>query len=234
MGGVLVFIIICNIPILLRLRGVMGRLAFNDDASALVGRFGRYPSERITGVVQFAQQQYTTTTVRETAHHADGTYAGTSTYSVTNKYNSFRLRDSAGRLHDINLVNFGIYANDGDLVTVARVTKRGRLVYLVAINHTVDGQPAYINDHELFRIQGPRQGLLVCWIILSCFSVLGVVISPIALLGPAPSGAYVYYQRRQRQQFIRNGIDPLRAVANDQIRAIESEKGSAWSGMTAR
>src|SRR3954462_2142277 len=108
---------------MLRVRRVMVPLRFNDDATSLAGRFSFLTTRRVTGkVVSSGQETVVSSIPTATTDQHGNTFLGQRIKSDT--YKSIRLEDREGHIREVNLKNNNIFANPGDLITVAQAKRR--------------------------------------------------------------------------------------------------------------
>jgi hypothetical protein len=76
------------------------------------------------------------------------------------------------------------------------------------LDHTTN--QSYFNDVDLLKISSPRRGFLAFWMIVSCFTIVGI---PLVFI-------YVIVQKTQHKRFTGRGMAPLWKSAGVQAAAI--------------
>jgi len=194
----LIFLVVLfNIPMLLRVLRTFSPLAIDRGASRFTGRYSGWRVSTFTGKVA-AANAYTTTTTTTT--YQQSAYSHIPDQQVTTRtdvHQSILLVDAAGRQSSFKLVNFGAQIFGGQVVTVCWADRGRKQWTFATLNHSTRRQA--IPGSVLNKIAMPRHGLMIFWIFVSCFTIVGI---PVA-------GAFALLNRRQLRRFGQSGVQPL-------------------------
>ena len=177
--------------------------SFRDDSP-----FRRWRLTHVTGTV------LASSTVPVT-YGSGGVYGGSASGNVTGTvhmhtdvHETMRVRTPDGAHTDVEVVNYGVTAQAGDVVSVWNACKGGRQFTIAALNHTTRAQ--MVNQQDIFSILQPNQTLFVLYVVFSAlpvvfFGVFGGAGLPI-LLGLVLLALYVRGQKRVRRNYSQSGM----------------------------
>lgn len=201
-AALILLAIILNIPMCLRALRAMSPLAIDPTVTRFTGRHHGWHVATVTGRVDSSQTRNVTYGSYQLQHlAASDTVIGTTSFH-TDSYDQFVLIDGTGRPHPVSALNFYAVVRRGDVVTVAWARRGGKNILFTVLNHTTN--TAHYNDVWLNTIGSPRHVLLVFWIFVSVFTVIGVI----------PTVTYVVAMKGQLRRFKSSGVRPLVGMAN--------------------
>lgn len=190
--------LLINIPLITRVVAFMRPLQVSADGTSFCGRYRHWELSCITGRV-LASNTITRT--------VGGVRSDHSYYVATSVHDTIRLQTVDGNQRDVQLFNYNVSAQSGDVITVWYANRGNKWVTVAVLNHTTRQQN--LNDGDLFTILEPRNIVpLILPIIVTSFFVVfgGFAFLPVwAVL----LGLYLWGQKRIRRSFAETDISSL-------------------------
>jgi hypothetical protein len=187
--------LLINIPLITRVVAFMRPLQVSADGTSFCGRYRHWKLSCVTGRVLGSN----TTTRTVSGVRSDHSY-----YMATSVHDTIRLQTTDGSQRDVQLFNYNVSAQSGDVITVWYANRGNKWVTVAVLNHTTRQQS--LNDVDLFTILDPRNVVaLIVPIILTSFYVVfgGFIFLPVwAVL----LGLYLWGQKRIRRSFAQTDI----------------------------
>ncbi|MGA7206946.1 MAG: hypothetical protein WBX27_20225 [Specibacter sp.] len=211
--SLLTLYILCLLPLVLRVVASYRPLAVSDDTSHLKGRYRRWSVSRATGRVLASSSQantYGQGNISGSVYQGTGTVTGSS-YTRTDFRETMRLRLSDGRQIDAGVVNYGVAAQPGDVLSVWYAARGHHATPFAVLNHTTNQSAT--NDKDLHRIQDPHQKIFALYHVafLGFISIFLSILTfgiPVILWGLLLI-LYFLGQRMVRNRFRKSGMGPL-------------------------
>lgn len=200
-------------------------LKANEDATRLAGWYRGWQLTHVTGRVLGANAH----TVTSGSSSVYGSTAGSgSVYGsgriITNLHEALRLQRSDGTQTTVNLVNYNVTAQPGDVISVWGVQKRSKAHTIAVLNLSVTPETQAINRQDVFRILQPHQIFFVVWLVLAAPCViLASVFASSALplvFWLSCLALYTVGQYLARKRFERKGIVPIWRRGRDEARLL--------------
>src|SRR5215472_11741006 len=157
--GMTFFSVVILLPLIWRVIAIRRPLKVATGGMSFESPYRRWKLTHVTGTV------LASSTVPVT-YGSGGIYGGSASGNVTGTmriytdvHETMRLRTSDGTETDVEVVNYGVTAQAGDVVSVWNAHKGVRQFTVAALNHTTRSQ--MLNQQDIFSILQPRQTLFV-------------------------------------------------------------------------
>jgi hypothetical protein len=212
MDAFVVVVLLLNIPISIRaVSALVNPLKVDPSGTRFLGRYRRWEIRTFTGTVAGANT-YTTTSTRTTYTENQYTTTGYDkhVYVSNSVHNSLLLVDAAGQQHSFTVTDFGVEAWGDQIVSGCWAVKGKKSILFAVLNHSTRRQFTK-RWHCIDRIAVPRIGLATLWVIVSAFTIIGII----------PALAWAVALRMQLRRFINHGIDPLWASTGAAAAALQ-------------
>jgi hypothetical protein len=215
------------LPLILWVVAIWRPLTVTPDATSFVGR-SRWKLTHVTGTV------LASTAVART-HGSGGVYGSAASGTVTGSarvttdvHETLRLQTSPTTQTDVEVVNYSVTAQPGDLVSIWTARKGGERFTIAVLNHTTNVQT--VNEGDIFSILQPNQVIFVLYL---CFTVLPVAF--LSVFGGVPAfvlwfallGLYVLGWKRARGNYEESGIAPIWERSRAEASHLSSLQASA-------
>lgn len=196
------------LPLIWRVIAIRRPLKVATGGASFESPFRRWKLTHVTGTL------LASSTVPIT-YGSGGVYGSSASGNVTGTvriytdvHETMRLRTPGGTETNVEVVNYGVTAQAGDVVSVWNARKGARQFTIAALNHTTGAQ--MINQQDIYNILQPRQTVFILYVIASMFPVLffgvfGGAGLPI-LLWLVLLALYVVGQKRVQRNYSKSGM----------------------------